>query len=127
MVSALESTTPALLSLALDAAVMRQQAIAQNIANVNTPGYRSLSVSFEQNMAAQRSALAQGNKLSLASLSDYQPHLLQAADATNAANSVALDQEVANLAGNTLHHQVLLRALNKHFGLLSMAISEGKR
>ena len=124
MVSALESTTPVLLSLALDAAVLRQQAIAHNIANVNTPNYRPLSVRFEENMAAQRNTLAQGGKLSLASLSDYQPHMLQAADT---GKGVALDEEVAKLADNTLHHQVLLRALNKHFGLLGTAISEGKR
>ena len=124
MVSALEGTTPVLLSLALDAAVLRQQAIAHNIANVNTPNYRPLSVSFEENMVAQRNALERGSKLSLASLSDYQPRLLQAAET---GSRVALDEEVAKLAGNTLHHQVLLRALNKHFGLLGLAISEGKR
>jgi flagellar basal-body rod protein FlgB len=30
---------------------MRQQAIAQNIANVNTPGYQRVGVSFESRLA----------------------------------------------------------------------------
>jgi flagellar basal-body rod protein FlgB len=38
VVSIIDSSTVGLLSLALDAAGMRQQAIAQNIANASTPG-----------------------------------------------------------------------------------------
>ncbi|MEN9864918.1 MAG: flagellar basal body rod protein FlgB [Pseudomonadota bacterium] len=125
MISALEGSTPVVLSLALDAAVLRQQAIAQNIANANSPAYRKQSVSFEENMAAQRSALAHGGKLNLSApaLASYAPQLLQAPTV----GGVALDEEVAKLSSTVLQHQVLLRALNKHFGLLSMAISEGKR
>jgi flagellar basal-body rod protein FlgB len=44
--------TPALqsLSLAMDDAALRQQAISSNIANVNTPGYQRMDVSssFQQ-------------------------------------------------------------------------------
>jgi len=42
----IEGTTAAVVTLALDAATMRQQAIAANIANVNTPGYRPVRVRF---------------------------------------------------------------------------------
>ncbi|WP_234970196.1 flagellar basal body rod protein FlgB, partial [Carboxydothermus pertinax] len=37
-----------LLKLGIDAATKRQQAIAHNIANVNTPGYRREKVVFEE-------------------------------------------------------------------------------
>ncbi len=42
-----------LLSKLLDVASMRHQVIAQNVANVNTPGYHGLDVSFEDAFARQ--------------------------------------------------------------------------
>ena len=41
-------STVELVSLALDAALMRQTAIANNIANANTVNYQTLEVNFEQ-------------------------------------------------------------------------------
>ena len=40
-----------LLSQLLDTAALRHRVIAQNVANVNTPGYRRLAVSFEDDLA----------------------------------------------------------------------------
>ncbi|MGB4476084.1 MAG: flagellar basal body protein, partial [Bacillota bacterium] len=39
------------LSKALQAASLRQEAIAQNLANVDTPGYKALGVSFEEQLS----------------------------------------------------------------------------
>jgi flagellar basal-body rod protein FlgB len=128
MESMIDSSTTALLSMALDAANLRQQAIAHNIANVNTPGYRPLAVSFEERMGAEREGLARGQKVALSSLQDYQPLLYSSAgSASDGGDSVALDAEIAKLAGNTFHHQVLLKALTKQFALLNLAVNEGKR
>lgn len=121
MTSITESSTVGLLSLALDAATMRQQAIAQNIANANTPGYQRLGVSFESRVDALRQDIRNGQSPSLASLAAFRP-VLEAVD-----EPVALDTEMAALSANTLQHQVLLKALNKHFALLGSAINEGKR
>lgn len=116
----IEHATVGLVSLALDAAVMRQQAIAQNIANVNTPGYRALGVSFEGRLAEARGALAQGRPP--ASLGEFRPVFELAP-----ADPVSLDTQMAALSENTLHHQALLKALGKHMALMSVAINEGKR
>ncbi len=120
----IDSNTVGLLSLALDAAGMRQQAIAQNIANANTPGYQRIGVSFEARIDELRQAVARGQAPSLAALAPYRPQL-EAAGAPGEA--VALDMEMAALSENTLHHQALLKALNKHFALIGSAINEGKR
>lgn len=127
MVSLIDSNTSALLSLALDAAGLRQQAIAHNIANANTPGFRPLAVSFEQRLAAEREGLAEGRKVALSSLADYRPTLEMAEPNALGDSAVALDAEVAKLSENTLHHQVLLKALNRHFSIIGAAINEGKR
>ncbi|MRW94168.1 flagellar basal body rod protein FlgB [Duganella sp. FT80W] len=116
-----DSTTVSLLSLALDATAMRQQAIAQNIANVNTPGYQRVGVSFESRVEALRQRLGDGAAPALANLAPYRPQL-ESSD-----SPVSLDMEMASLSENTLHHQVLLKLLNKHYALLGSAINEGKK
>lgn len=126
MVTMIDSSTSALLSLALDAAGMRQQAIAHNIANANTPGYQRISVSFEQRLAALGDAAGNMAAPSLASLASLRPSFEYAAP-VEAGSAVAIDQEMAQLSENTLHHQALLKALNKHLSLMSIAINEGKR
>lgn len=127
VLSMIDSSTSALLSLALDAAGMRQQAIAHNIANVNTPEHQRVSVSFESRMAAAlREAGGQMAAPSLADLSRLRP-AFEYAQVGSTENQVALDQELAAMSETTLHHQALLKALNKHFALIGMAISEGKR
>lgn len=126
MVSIIDSNTSALLSLALDAAGMRQQAIAHNIANANTPGYQRISVSFEQRLAALADGAGKIGAPSLAGLADLRPSFEYAAPLA-AGSAIALDQEMAELSENTLHHQALLKALNKHLSLMSIAINEGKR
>ena len=126
MLSIIDSNANALLSLALDAAGMRQQAIAHNIANVNSPGHQRVSVSFESRMAALRGPDGKVAHPSLADLSNYRP-AFEYAQVGSAENTVALDQELAQLSETTLHQQALLKALNKHFALIGMAIAEGKR
>jgi flagellar basal-body rod protein FlgB len=121
MVSPVTSTE--LLSLALDAALLRQQAIAQNIANANTPGYRPLSVRFDELLVQERQQLLQGGKLSLTSLAAYTPQLVQSEEAA----PVVLDEQATQLAGNVFHHQVLLRAITKQFALMNLAANDGKR
>jgi flagellar basal-body rod protein FlgB len=48
----LNSVTSAALSSALDGLALRQKAIANNIANVNTPNFHAERVSFEDALAA---------------------------------------------------------------------------
>lgn len=127
MVSLIDSTTSALLSLALDAASMRHQAIAHNIANANTPGYRPVGVRFEEHMTQARDAVAQGRQVSLSDLSAYRPVFAFSEEGAAGDQAVSLDMEVAKLSENTLHHQALLKALNRHFSIIGAAISEGKR
>ncbi|MGK5049011.1 flagellar basal body rod protein FlgB [Janthinobacterium sp. GB4P2] len=115
-----------MLSLALNASNMRQQAIANNIANANTPGYQRIGVNFESRMSEVKSGLRDGRTPALADLQYYQP-LFEAAPDSIAGDPVQLDMEVAGLSENTLHQQALIKALNKHLSILSTAINEGKR
>ena len=124
MVAIVDNNTVGLLSLALDAAAMRQQAIAQNIANANTPGYQRIGVSFEDQIDQLKQAVRQGQVPSPATLASFQPVFQQVG---LAGDGVPLELEMAALSENTLHHQALLKALNKQMALVSLAINEGKR
>jgi flagellar basal-body rod protein FlgB len=123
VVSIIENNTSAMLGMAIDAAVMRQQAIAHNIANANTPGYQRMTVSFESRMAALAGP-SNGVAPSLADLSNYRPSF---AYASGPAGAVALDMELADMSETVVHHHALLKALGKHMELIGLAINEGKR
>ena len=53
------------LSTALDGLAMRQRVIADNIANLDTPGFRATSVDFESALRAAIGGLADGSVTSL--------------------------------------------------------------
>lgn len=124
MVSIIDNSTAALLGMAIDATVMRQQAIAQNIANASTPGYQRVSVSFESRLAALAADGPKGATPSLADLSNYRPAFEYA---SGEPAPIALDMELADMSETVLHHQALMKALSKHLELVGLAINEGKR
>ena len=116
----IDSVTTAALGAALDAASLRQQVIATNIANASVAGRAAERVRFEAAWAVARDG-ASAPRVVLESRTE--PLL----DASGRPAAVQLDREVAALAENTLHHQALVRGLHRHLGLLATAASEGKR
>lgn len=122
----IESTTVALVSLALDGSTLRHQAIAHNIANANTPGFRPVAVSFEDKLAEAREALSRDPEHALAAMDGFRPTMELLPPNALGDSSVALDMEVAKLSENTMQHEALLKALTRHFSILKTAINEGK-
>jgi flagellar basal-body rod protein FlgB len=106
-------------ALALDAAALRQQAIANNIANVGSVGYVPLRVNFEEQLA-----FARGDPTGAAVPAGARPFI--EAD-TAGATAVMLDVEMVKLAQNAVHYQSLLKALDKHLSIMSAAVNEGRR
>ncbi len=127
MISGTEAITTKALSLALDAATLRQQAIASNIANANAAGYIPLRVSFNAQFDAVRRSLVDRGRTELNALSAVQMQIEPALDDYGIARPVELDAEVAALAQNTTHYQTLIRGLSRHLSILASAVSEGKK
>lgn len=129
MTEGVESVTSAALALALDAASLRQQAYAANIANVGSEGYAPLRVSFESQLEEARAELAANGRLGdAAPLADVAPVLEEIPrDSTGLLPSVQLDVEVAAMSQNAVQYQTLLRAVSKHYTLLASAVSDGKK
>ena len=112
----IEALTLPALSTAMDAALIRQQVIANNIANANTPGFQAQRVSFD---VALDAAAADGSpELGV----QLQPQVSLSVD-----GAVRLDSEVAAMAQNGAHYQTLMKALNRHLSVLASAVNDGKR
>ncbi len=111
----------ALARLALDAASLRHQVIANNIANANTPGFVPSKVNFEQQLAFARDA---SGSVPASLPASVRPFI--EADAA-ADTRVMLDMEMVKLAHNTVQYQSLLKALDKRGSIVSAAITEGRR
>jgi flagellar basal-body rod protein FlgB len=123
MTEGIEGITTSVLSLALDAAVLRQQAIANNIANANTAGYVRQTVSFDRQLEALGTARADPTRL--ARFAHTALHIEPAG--ADAAGPVQLDMEVARMAQNATHYQALLKGIEKQYGILAIAVADGKK
>jgi flagellar basal-body rod protein FlgB len=113
----------AIARLALDAAMLRHQAIAANIANVNTPDYVPLRVNFE----AQLTALSREQGDDAAKLQRVTPFVEQAHANNELTPQAALDMEIVKLNMNTLHYQALARMVSKYLSIANTALTEGRR
>jgi flagellar basal-body rod protein FlgB len=112
-------TTQIALERALSGASLRQDALANNLANVNTPGYQRQDVDFHD---ALRGALGAGD-----------PSAAQFAVTTDASapvradgGTVDADVESATLAKNGLEYETLATVAKARLGILEAAIGTGR-
>lgn len=115
---------------ALDGLAQRQQAIAANIANVDTPGYQRQDVPFEAELRASMSS--GGAQLATTSpghmaLAVANGSLLQAAmggsqgpstSSRNDGNNVDVDYEMTQMAQTSLRYEMLTQATTSRFSML---------
>ena len=129
MIDKTEAVTTQMLKLALDAASMNHQAIANNIANVNTPGYAPVRVNFEEQLAGLRETLEQGGRVKSDMLAGILPVMQREEALTDVSgdHTAALDMETAKLAENTVHYEALLKVAGMRMSMVNSAINEGKR
>lgn len=93
---------------------LRLDAIADNVANANTPDYRSKRVEFESGLAE---ALAAGRPTP-----DGASRRTDGADLVDSnGTSVSLENELTDLAKTSLSRQVLVSGFNYKIGALSTA------
>lgn len=103
-------TTVQLVSLALDATLMRQTAIANNIANINTPDYQTMEVNFEQQL--NESYLATNPEESLSVKPSY-----QLSD-----HHSTIDEQMMLNVQNMTHYRALVKGLNQKLSIMKLAL-----
>lgn len=124
-----------LLKKQMDSKWLRNEIIANNIANVDTPGFKRSDVLFEEllksNLEQNRLKLStthKGHKSNL-SLGSIEPKVYVQSDRVfrNDQNNVDIDKEMVELAKNTLSYNILAEQAQKKFQLLRTAINEGRK
>jgi flagellar basal-body rod protein FlgB len=124
-----DDVTAAVMVSALRGYEARNLAISNNLANVETPGYRRTDVLFETALAsASREAHAASRGRSRAESAGIAASVTpQIAPDTGTAmrtdaSNVDPDTEMAALSQNQLAHQTVTSLLDKHLGLIRAAI-----
>lgn len=124
-----------LLKSMMDSKWLRNEVITNNIANVDTPGFKRSDVSFEEllesNLERNRLKLNtthKGHKSNLLS-SSIKPKVYSQRYRTtrNDQNNVDIDKEMVEIAKNALSYNILAEQAQKKFQLLKTAISEGRK
>jgi flagellar basal-body rod protein FlgB len=115
---------------ALDGLSLRQQVISRNIANVDTPGYQSQNVSFEQ---AVKTALKKSDTAALSITNANHIQLETPSSAFSVAdrvggteradqNDVDIDTEMAQMNETALRYQALTQMISKKFSLIKSIV-----
>ncbi len=106
----------------MDVTALRQEAIASNVANAETPGYHRMDVSptFASQLKAQ---MASGN---LGSLDSLQPKLAEDTTARSTrpdGNNVEIESELLAMNKNSVDFDYLTQVVSGNLKQLKMAIS----
>jgi len=132
--SILSSPRVAVLEQALSASSLRQKVISNNIANVNTPGYKKSEVLFEdmlQNvMNSDKMPMLQTNDrhlpLQQATIPTPEVNVIGNTSIRTDGNNVDIDVEMANLAKNSIYYNAVVQQLSSYFSGIKSAIKEGR-
>ena len=112
------------LDKAADASWMRQEAISNSIANVNTPGYKRQDVAFEDSLQeAISNSRYRSTDEKVANLSKADLRIRSYTDSSGFSyrldgNNVDIDTENAALARNQLKYNALVDSINHEFSMI---------
>ncbi|RKZ17436.1 flagellar basal body rod protein FlgB [bacterium] len=117
------------LKKAVDAYAQRHQVTAQNIANVETSGYRARELKFEDLLTGAGASI-EGYRthpnhfpIGRQGLGNVNPRTVDADTGyDNGVNDVDIDAEMANLATNDLSYRLATRLLSQRYSVLRSAI-----
>ena len=105
------------LERAIQGSALRHEALAANLANVNTPGYHRQDVDFHSALQAAMPAGKDGlTTAPIAAAPDA------AAPMRADGNTVDVDSEAANLAQNALEYEALAQVLRARGDIIEIAI-----
>lgn len=103
---------------ALDVATARQTVIANNMANLDTPGYRTRDVDFGSELQRTLSEPQDGIETSVAS--QIVPGLIERPDG----NNVSMERESLLSAQTQLQFDTAVQVIRSEFKRIQMAIQE---
>ncbi len=123
--SSLFDTSVRTLEKSMDLYLTRHNVIADNIANAETPYFKTRQVDFESEL--QRAVEAEETGIGGVDIESVRPKIFQDPDTElgQDLNSVDMDREMARMAKNDTQYAAASQMISKKFGLLKYAISGG--
>ncbi len=119
-----------LLKKGLDASSMRQGAISNNIANINTLNYKCSKVEFEGllHKAINNVGMKKTHEkhFGTGKIADIEPKAVKKTETylNDNGNNVDIDLEMTELAANEIYYSILVRQLNAKLGNLNYVINK---
>ncbi|MFW6287674.1 MAG: flagellar basal body rod protein FlgB [bacterium] len=124
------------LKTGLDGSARRQRALANNIANVNTPDYKRKDVNFVSTLKKESSNLSRSNKLSLettddghikhpAGTSSFKNINILNTSSRNDGNNVDAEHEMAEIAKNNIYYNTMAQQASDRFSMINNVITKG--
>ncbi|MCR2820726.1 flagellar basal body rod protein FlgB [Lederbergia panacisoli] len=119
------------LEKALNYSSLKHKTIAQNIANVDVPNYKSKAVSFKEVMAGashQIEANRSDPRHFQFTIGNGNPQIYtkKNTEYNHNGNNVDIDNEMSDLAANQIYYQALIERLNGKFSTLQNVIKGGR-
>jgi flagellar basal-body rod protein FlgB len=113
-----DKTVINLLETAMTAEGLRQQAIASNVANMNTRGYRRVDINFEEALtkAMSKSENPSGDDI------DMEYYETKNTPLNEHGNDVNVDNEVGEMVKNSLKHHAFMALLKKKYQQMDNAL-----
>ena len=107
-------------------AAARQAASAGNLANVDTPGYKAVDVSFADSLNSAQVATNPRHFGGAAQANQVRNEVVDDAPARRDGNTVVLDQELLKMSRAAADFSAAQTALAAKFRLVRYAINEGR-
>jgi flagellar basal-body rod protein FlgB len=123
-----------LLEKALEGSSLRHKVITNNIANVNTPGYKKMELSFENELAmaagleeAQAEMARTHSKHMLPRNASYQPQIRTVNNTSlrTDGNNVDIDAEMAAMTKNNIFYNTVAQRIGSYYTNIKTAIKGG--
>jgi len=112
-----------ILEKALDASWLRNDTIADNIANVDTPGYKRKEVEFEKYL---EKSMAFNKSPSKVNIENIQPRMVMANDKLQTRmdeNNVDIDVEMTEMAKNSIRYNTLISQVSAEFKRINIVLN----
>jgi flagellar basal-body rod protein FlgB len=105
----------------------RQQALASNITNLDTPGYRAKDYSFEAELASQMISMTKTSPMHIAPVQETPSARIYEVGTKDKPNgkNVDIERELTEITKNGLEYITFVQYLNQKIRTLRSAISDG--
>jgi flagellar basal-body rod protein FlgB len=119
------SGTDSYLRAAMSGLAARQRAIANNVANIDTPGFKATEVRFEDALKNAISRGKSGGATDQASLdaSVRRSNIVDATSTRGDGNNVDIDREMEMLSEANLNYSALTQVMQTRIGILRNVIA----